>query len=83
MFLEVIQLSQIINVVPKEDYCLEIILDNGSSIHLSLKSRLGTIRFGELTDMELFKKATTDGICINWEGKVEISLSEAFQLAQK
>ncbi len=76
-------MSQIIKVVPKEDYCLDIILDNGSSIHLSLKSRLGTIRFGMLADTELFKKATTDGICIKWNGKVEISLSEAFQLAQK
>lgn len=81
--MEVIDVSQIINVVPKEDYCLDIILDNGSSIHLSLKSRLETIRFGILADAELFKKATTNGICINWDGKVEISLSEAFQLAQK
>lgn len=76
-------MSQIINVVPKEDYCLDIILDNGSSIQLSLKSRLETIRFGILADAELFKKATTNGICINWDGKLEISLSEAFQLAQK
>ena len=81
--MEVIDVSQIINVVPKEDYCLDIILDNGSSIQLSLKSRLETIRFGILADAELFKKATTNGICINWEGKLEISLSEAFQLVQK
>ena len=81
--MEVINVSQIINVVPKEDYCLDIILDNGSSIQLSLKSRLETIRFGILADAELFKKVTTNGICINWDGKVEISLSEAFQLAQK
>jgi hypothetical protein len=81
--MEVIDVSQIINVVPKEDYCLDIILDNGSSIQLSLKSRLETIRFGMLRDAELFKKATTNGICINWDEKVEISLSEAFQLAQK
>lgn len=76
-------MTQIINVVPKEDYCLEIVLNNGSSINLSLKSRLETIRFGILADAELFKKATTNGICISWDGKVEISLSEAFQLAQK
>ena len=80
---EAMEMSQIINVVPKEDYCLDIILDNGSSIQLSLKSRLETIRFGILADAELFRKATTNGICINWEGKVEISLNEAFQLAQK
>ncbi len=76
-------MSQIIKVIPKEDYCLDIILDNDSSIQLSLKNRLETIRFGVLADAELFRKATTDGICISWEGKVEISLSEAFQLAQK
>ena len=81
--MEVIDVSQIINVIPKEDYCLDIILDNGSSIQLSLKSRLETIRFGVLADAELFRKATTDGICISWDGKVEISLAEAFQLAQK
>lgn len=76
-------MSKIVQVLPKEDYCLEIILDNGSSVNLSLKSRLETIRFGVLADKELFRKATTNGICISWEEKVEISLSEAFQLAQK
>ncbi|MEA4895415.1 MAG: DUF2442 domain-containing protein [Oscillospiraceae bacterium] len=76
-------MSKIMRVLPKEDYCLEIFLDNGSSVNLSLKNRLETIRFGMLSDTELFKKASTDGICINWYGKVEISLSEAFQLAQK
>jgi hypothetical protein len=81
--MEVIGVSQIINVVPKEDYYLEIVLNNGSSINLSLKSRLETIRFGILADEALFKKATSNGICINWDGKVEISLSEAFQLARK
>jgi len=81
--MEVIDVSQITKVVPKEDYCLDIILDNGSSIQLSLESRLETIRFGMLADAELFRKATTNGICISWEGKVEISLTEAFQLAQK
>ena len=76
-------MSKIMRVIPKENYCLEIVLDNGSSVNLSLKNRLETIRFGILEDAELFKKATTNGICISWEGKVEISLSEAFQLAQK
>lgn len=76
-------MSLIINVIPKEDYSLEIILNNGCSINLSLKSRLETIRFGILADEALFRKATTNGLCITWDGKVEISLSEAFQLAQK
>ncbi|MET0018266.1 hypothetical protein [Oscillibacter sp.] len=76
-------MSKIVQVIPKEDYCLEIVLDTGSSLHLNLKSRLETIRFGLLADETFFRKVTTDGICVSWEGKVEISLNEAFQLAQK
>jgi hypothetical protein len=71
------------SVAPKEDYRLQVELDNGSSIVLNLESRLSTIRFGLLSDKEFFKKVSTDGICISWEGKIEISLSEIFQLAQK
>lgn len=61
------------SVAPLDNYCLEIGLDNGSTIILNLESRLGTIRFGILTDRNFFKKAATDGICITWEGKSEIS----------
>lgn len=76
-------MSQIKNVVPKEDYMLEVILDNGSSITLNLKSRLETVRFGMLTDQALFKQATTDGSYIRWDNKIEISVNEVFQMAQK
>ena len=70
-------------VVPKENYQLEVQLENGSSLILNLKSRLQTLRFEMLSDMVLFKKATTNGVCILWEDKIEISMSEVFQLAQK
>ena len=76
-------MSRIKAVVPKEDYRLEVQLENGCSIILNLESRLQTLRFGMLSDKELFKRATTDGICIFWDGKIEISISEVFQLAQK
>lgn len=76
-------MSRIKDVTPLEDYRLGIMLDNGSGIILNLSSRLGTVRFNMLSDKEFFKKAATDGICISWEGKIEISLSEIFQLAQK
>ncbi|MDF2472929.1 MAG: hypothetical protein K0R21_711 [Anaerocolumna sp.] len=77
------RLIKIVKVIPREDYCLEIILDNGNSVILSIKSRLNTIRFGILEDIEFFNKVSTDGICISWDGKIEVSLSEIFQLAQK
>lgn len=76
-------MNRIRAVVPKDDYCLEVQLENGSSVILNLESRLQTLRFGMLSDKEFFKKATTDGICISWDDKIEISMSEVFQLAQK
>jgi len=76
-------LSRIQEITAEEDYKLKVLLDNGSSIILNLKSRLGTTRFGVLIDREFFSKATTDGCFIRWEDKVEISVSELFQLAQK
>lgn len=76
-------MSRIKSVVPKEDYRLEVQLDNGSSITLNLENRLQTVRFGILSDKQFFKKAVTDGICIRWDNKIEISVNEVFQLAQK
>ncbi len=76
-------MSRIKSVVPKEDYRLEVHLNNGSSVTLNLKSKLQTLRFGMLSDKEFFKTVTTDGIFIRWDNKIEISVSEVFQLAQK
>jgi hypothetical protein len=76
-------LSRIQNIAIKADYQLEALLDNGSSITLNLKPRLGTIRFALLADQELFSRATSDGSFIRWGDKVEISVNELFLLAQK
>ncbi len=76
-------MSRIRSIAAKEDYRLEAQLDNGSSVTLNMKSRLGTVRFGQLVDPAFFAVATTDGQFIRWGDKVEISVSELFQLAQK
>lgn len=76
-------MRQIKDVVPKDDYRLEVQLENGSSVTLNLESRLQTVRFGMLSDKQFFKGVTTDGICIRWDNKIEISISEVFHLAQK
>ena len=76
-------MSHIKEVVPKDGYKLEVLLENGSSITLNLKSRLQTMRFGMLADKELFRQAVTDGSYIRWDNKLEISVNEVFQLAQK
>lgn len=76
-------MTRIKDVIPKDDYCLEVLLDNGSSVMLNLESRLQTVRFGMLSDKQFFETVTTDGICIRWGNKIEISVNEVFQLAQK
>ncbi len=76
-------MSDIKSVVPREDYRLEVLLENGSSIILNLANRLNTIRFGMLADTEFFQRASTDGNFVRWENTIEISVSELFQLAQK
>lgn len=76
-------MNQIRSIVAKDNYILEVILENGCSISLNMKNKLNTLRFGMLADMEFFKKASTDGTCIRWDNKIEISLSEVFQMAQK
>ena len=76
-------MSRIVSVTPKDDYCLEIVLDNGNSIIIDFKSRLHTLRFSILSDKEYFNTVTTDGSFVRWNYKIEISVSEIFELAMK
>ena len=76
-------MTHIERIVVKDDCKLETHLENGSIITLNLKSRLETQRFSPLADPIFFALATTDGRFIRWGEKVEISLTELFQLAQK
>ncbi|HWP98096.1 MAG TPA: DUF2442 domain-containing protein [Syntrophomonadaceae bacterium] len=76
-------MSSIKKVVPREDYRLEVLFDNGTTVILNLEGRLSTVRFGLLRDKDFFARVTTDGNFIRWEDTIEISISEVFQLAQK
>lgn len=76
-------MTRITNVIPLENYRLEVQLDNGSSVILSFERRLQTIRFGMLAEDDFFRKASTNGLCVFWDDKLEVSVSEVFQLAQK
>lgn len=75
-------MGSIIGIAPQADWQLEISLDTGSRIVLNLKPRLGTVRFGRLSDEAFFRSATTDGSFIRWGSSIEISLHEVFQLAE-
>lgn len=76
-------MSHIKQVVPMDNFRLEVLLDNGCSVILNLASKLETVRFGMLADEMFFKHVTTDGSYIRWDNKIEISVNEVFQLANK
>ena len=76
-------MSRIQSISIKDDYRLEALLDNGSSITLNLQSRLGTVRFGLLSDPAFFAAATTDGSFIRWKDQVEISLTRTLSARAK
>jgi hypothetical protein len=76
-------LSHIQRIRAKENYRLEVVLDNGSSIILNLSGRLRTIRFSPLADPNFFNSAVHQGDFVRWGNQVEISLNELFELARK
>lgn len=76
-------MTQIKRVIPKDDYLLEVQLENGSSIILNFFDRLQNVRFSLLADKDFFRRAVTDGDFVRWDNKIEISAREVFQLAQK
>ena len=76
-------MSKILQVKPTGEYRLEVQLDNGSTIILNMQPRIATIRFAMLQDKELFDSVSTDGDFIRWGNKIDISVTEIFQLAQK
>jgi len=76
-------MSRIVRVTPKEDYFLEVVLDNGSSVTIDFTGRLHTVRFSILSDKEYFNTVTTDGTFVRWNYKIEISLSEVLEMAQR
>lgn len=80
---EGIMMVRITHVIPMENHRLEVQFDNGNSVILNFESRLQTIRFGMLSDSQTFNRASTNGLCITWDDKLEVSVSEVFQLAQK
>jgi len=76
-------MSRIVSVTPKDNHCLEVVLDNGNSVMIDFTSRLNTVRFSILSDQNYFNTVTTDGAFVRWNYKIEISLSEVFELARK
>lgn len=61
------------------DYHLKVIMETGTSIKFNFQSRLDTMRFGKLRDVELFQSVRTDGNNLIFEkiGKVPVKITAA------
>lgn len=74
---------KISRVNAQDNHHLEVFLQNGCILTIDFSSKLNTTRFSLLDDIEYFRTAFTDGVCVRWNGTVEVSLSELFDIAQK
>jgi len=61
------------------DYQLEVNMETGTIIKFDFQSRLDTMRFGKLRDIELFQSVRTDGNNLIFEkiGKVPVKITTA------
>ena len=70
-------MARIVGVVTRNDHTIEIILDNQHRITYDMKSRLNTLRFRDLEELETFKKVhVKEGDTLVWNHFCEMSLSE-------
>ena len=68
---------KIVNVIPKDDYTLTIELNNQECLLYNMKPRLQTVRFGELIDLDLFKKISINNEnTIVWNEQCQITIDE-------
>mgnify|MGYP000925095696 CR=1 FL=1 len=59
------------------EYCLEVNMGTGTTIHFDFRSRLNTARFGSLWDKEMFQSVRTDGhyLIFSKPGKMAVKIS--------
>lgn len=70
-------MPKIIEVKARDNHSLEISLDNSHRVTYNMKSRLETVRFKDLKDLNTFKNVSiSEGDILVWSCFCEISLSE-------
>lgn len=70
-------------IEPQDNYNILIELTAGHKVILDFSNKLHTIRFYELANPDVFKKAVTDGYSIIWKnGKIRVSFGEIIDILQ-
>lgn len=74
-------MGPISRIETRDKYKILIELVSGHIIILDLTKKLHTIRFHELKNPDVFKKAVTDGYSIIWKnGKIMVSFGEILDI---
>jgi len=74
-------MSYIKTVVPMKDHRLFMEMESGSSVTVDLSCKLNTIKYAELTDMDFFKTAKTDGDYVVWGGgRLKLTVNEPMEV---
>jgi hypothetical protein len=77
-------MRRIIEVIPKENYILEIKLSNQHTILCDMRTRLEGIRFGGLKDYNRFMDfEIVEDQSIKWSAFCELSLDEILSMLEK
>lgn len=70
-------MRKITDVIPKDDFTLEIHLNNKHVILCDMSERIKGIRFSSLSDYKQFKKIKlVEGTLIRWSSNCELSIDE-------
>lgn len=76
-------MGPILRIEPQENYNILIELTSGHKIILDFSKKLHTIRFHELANPDIFRRAVTDGYSVIWRnGKVMVSFGEIMDILQ-
>ncbi len=77
-------MSKIVKVIPNDDYTLTIVLNNHHQIVYDMRSRLETIRFSGLRDLERFKEVRVEyENTLVWDSLCEITIDEIINMIER
>ncbi|KAF5065728.1 hypothetical protein DSECCO2_270870 [anaerobic digester metagenome] len=63
------------NAVPREDYTLDIIMNNGNRLFLDMSKQLETVQFCPLKDKNIWNSVEVRDTCLRWGGNSIVELS--------
>lgn len=63
------------SVTPREDYAMDIMMNNGNRLFLNMAGQLEKVQFCPLKDKAVWNSVEIQDTCIRWRGKPDVELS--------